>query len=318
MSKIILVSGDPNSINSEIIAKSWSKIDQKIKKKIVLITNFDLISDQFKKLKYKISLNKIDTLNNDISDNKINILNMKLNFKNSFNVPKKNASKFVQDCLIKAHSLNIKNNLKGLINCPVSKELLPDNTGVTEFLAKKCKVKNHKETMLIHNSFISVCPITTHINIDKISKNISKKKIINKVLTIDLNYRKLFKKKPRFGILGLNPHNAELRENSEEKKIIIPAIKTLKSFKINVCGPIVPDTAFIDEYKKYNVIVGMYHDQVLTPFKSLYKFNAINLTLGLKYFRMSPDHGVAKDIVGKKIADPKSLLECIRFLNKYC
>ena len=60
----------------------------------------------------------------------------------------------------------------------------------------------------------------------------------------------------------------------------------------------------------------MYHDQVLTPFKALYKFNAINLTLGLKYLRTSPDHGTAVDIIKKKIANETSLLNCINFIYK--
>ena len=66
---------------------------------------------------------------------------------------------------------------------------------------------------------------------------------------------------------------------------------------------------------EFDVIIGMYHDQVLTPFKALYNFNAINITLGLPYIRISPDHGVAKDIIGKKIASPKSLMESIKFFN---
>ena len=66
-------------------------------------------------------------------------------------------------------------------------------------------------------------------------------------------------------------------------------------------GPVVADTIFIKDYKKYNIIVGMYHDQILTPFKTLYKFDAINLTLGLKYTRVSPDHGVARNLILKKI-----------------
>ena len=61
----------------------------------------------------------------------------------------------------------------------------------------------------------------------------------------------------------------------------------------------------------------MYHDQVLTPFKTIFKFDAINLTLGLKYLRLSPDHGVASNIVGKKIADETSLLKCIEFLKEF-
>ena len=61
----------------------------------------------------------------------------------------------------------------------------------------------------------------------------------------------------------------------------------------------------------------MYHDQVLAPFKSIYKFNAINLTLGLKYLRVSPDHGVANELINKKKANPRSLIECIKFINKF-
>ena len=67
---------------------------------------------------------------------------------------------------------------------------------------------------------------------------------------------------------------------------------------------------------KFDVMVGMYHDQVLTPFKALYNFDAINITLGLPYFRVSPDHGVAENIAGKKIANPKSLIESINFFKR--
>ena len=109
----------------------------------------------------------------------------------------------------------------------------------------------------------------------------------------------------------MNPHNAELRNSSEEKKIIIPAIFKLKKMGVKIKGPIVADTIFINEYKKFDVIVGMYHDQVITPFKTLYKFNAVNITLGLNYLRISPDHGTAKDIICKKKANPLSLLKCI-------
>ena len=82
-------------------------------------------------------------------------------------------------------------------------------------------------------------------------------------------------------------------------------------------GPLVADTIFINDYKKYNVIVGMYHDQVLAPFKSIFKFNAINITLGLKYLRLSPDHGTATNIIGKNKADITSFLKCINFIKKF-
>ena len=90
----------------------------------------------------------------------------------------------------------------------------------------------------------------------------------------------------------------------------------MKKIGFKIEGPLVADTIFINDYKKYDVIVGMYHDQVLAPFKALFKFDAINITLGLKYFRASPDHGVARNIIKKNKANPSSLLECIKFVNK--
>ena len=81
-------------------------------------------------------------------------------------------------------------------------------------------------------------------------------------------------------------------------------------------GPVSPDTSFM-LFKRYklDVILGMYHDQVLSPFKALFEYDAINITLGLPYFRISPDHGVAENIIGKNIANPKSLIESIKFFN---
>ena len=85
---------------------------------------------------------------------------------------------------------------------------------------------------------------------------------------------------------------------------------------IKAIGPISPDTAFVIWKRyKFDVIVGMYHDQVLSPFKALFNFEAINITLGLPYIRISPDHGVAQNIAGKKRANPKSLIESIKFFN---
>ena len=150
--------------------------------------------------------------------------------------------------------------------------------------------------MLISNNKLSISPMTTHIDIRQISKALNKNIIIDKVRTINNWYKMHYKKNPRICILGLNPHNGELKKDSEEKKIIIPSILKLKKKGIKIFGPEPADSIFISNYKKFDIIVGMFHDQVLPPFKALYKYNAINLTLGLKYIRVSPDHGTAKKI----------------------
>ena len=158
--------------------------------------------------------------------------------------------------------------------------------------------------------------ITTHIDIKNVSKSIKIKNIINKSNTIEKWFKKNFNIKPKIGILGLNPHNSEMEKKSEEKTIIIPAILKLKRKGFNVKGPLVSDSIFINDFKKFDVIIGMYHDQVLSPFKALFKFDAMNITLGLKYFRASPDHGTAYDIIKKNKADESSLLNCINFIHK--
>ena len=101
----------------------------------------------------------------------------------------------------------------GIINCAINKTLLnKNNSGVTEYLASKSKIKKDTEVMLIQSGNFAVSPITTHININQVSKKLNKKLIINKVITLNKYFKKIFKK-PKIGILGLNPHNAELRKN---------------------------------------------------------------------------------------------------------
>ena len=317
--KIIIISGDPNSINSEIIYKTWKKISKKIRKRIILISNYKLIQDQFKKLNYRIKLKLINNIYDKSSSEALNILNVKLNYKKPFDVPLKDASKFIFSSFNLAHSLALDKNIGGIINCPIDKKLLKNkHAGVTELLSNKCLNQKNSEVMIILNDNLIVSPITTHLRIKSISKKLSKKIIINKILSIHNWYKEFYRKKPYFGVLGLNPHNAEFKRNSEEKKIILPAIKGLKKKGIKLSGPLSPDTIFINDYKSYDVIIGMYHDQVLTPFKTLYKYDAINVTVGLKYHRASPDHGVAKNKILLKKSNPNSLIKCIKHINLFC
>lgn len=316
--KIILVFGDPNSINSEIIFKTWKKISTSLKKKIYIIGNFELIESQFKKLNYSLNCVLVKNIYEKQNNKNLKIININLNFSNPFLIKKKESSQFIKKSLTLAHKLALDKNVIGIINCAIDKQLLSKkNIGVTEFLANKCKLKKNYEVMMIYNKKMSVVPITTHINIKKVSSNISKSIIVNKIKMIKFWFNKNLKKNPKIAVLGLNPHNGEMRHNSEETKIIIPAIQKLKKLSVNVDGPLVADTIFVNNFKNYDVVVGMYHDQVLAPFKTLFKFDAINITLGLKYLRMSPDHGTAINLIGKNKADFSSLLACINFIKKF-
>ena len=171
--------------------------------------------------------------------------------------------------------------------------------------------------MLIYSKSISVLPITTHLPINKVAKNINKESIILKIILAKKFFQNNFSKNPNFAVCGLNPHCENFFNLSEEDQIIKPAIKLLKKRKVRVNGPFAADTIFLKQNrKKFNVIVGMYHDQVLAPIKALSGFNAINITLGLPIIRISPDHGPNFQMIGKNKSDPQSLIEAIKFLDK--
>ena len=310
-----IITGEPQSINTEILFKSWQKL-RKNQKRFFLIGSFNLIQSQLKLLKKKLPLIKIKNIKEINQTNKIFILDVPLKFSKPYKIDFYEKKKYLIKSFEIANDLSTSKKIKGFINCPVDKKIFNDDTGVTEFLAKKNKVSG-REVMMIYNKVFSVVPLTTHIKVKNISSKINKNYIYKKINTLSESYRKIFKYKPKISVLGLNPHNYENRVNSEENKIIKPVISILKKKGINIVGPKTVDEIFFNaNYKKYDVIVGMYHDQILSPFKIIVGFNAINITLGLNYLRLSPDHGTGVDRIGKFTANPNSLINCINFFSK--
>ena len=316
---IAIIAGEPNSISSEIIFKSWKSKNKYKHKPFFIIGSFQLLNLQMKRLKYNIKIKKIDKIFNikNLPQSELHVYDVKYNQKKPFENISSRSNKYVMKCFDIASKLANKKKIIGFINCPVAKEFLFKNKhqGITEYLSQKENIKNDG-VMLIFNNELSVSPITRHISINQVSRKINQLEIVNKIKIINNFYKKYFLKKPNFALLSLNPHNYYDSKESKIKEKINGAIKILKKQKINIKGPVPSDSSFM-VFKKYkfDVIIGMYHDQVLTPFKALYNFKAINITLGLPYIRISPDHGVGQDIMGKKIANPDSLIESIKFFN---
>ncbi len=311
MNKFAIILGEPNSINSEILVKSIAK-----NYPCVIIGSYNLIKAQLKILKIRSNIKKVE-LNQKQIKKSLNILDVPLKFKNPFQVNPRESKIYLKKCFDIGHKLSLKGKIKGFINCPIDKKKFfnEKSGGITEYLAKKNKVYQN-EVMLIYNKKCSVAPLTTHIKLKNVSKSLKKEIITKKIITLNNFYFKYFKIKPKIAVLGLNPHNLELKKDSEEIKFIIPAIKKLRR-KMDIKGPFPSDTIFLkNNLKKYNIIVGMYHDQVLTPFKTLFEFKAVNITLGLPYLRLSPDHGIAKDKKKLNISSPLSLNQCIFTISK--
>ncbi len=313
---ILIVLGEPNTTFSEVLLKYFNSDKyKKNKKKIILIGSKELFEAQMKMLKYNITLNEIFDVRNALKKN-INIINVKYNFKNPFSKISQNSNKYIENSFNLSLKIIKKEKYYALINGPVSKIkfLKKKFNGVTEYVASKTNSRD--PVMLIYNKTLAVSPLTTHVPLKNVTKFIKKKNIIKNILKINDFYRSILNKKPNIAILGLNPHCETTSKVSEEKNEIIPAIKKLKK-KININGPIPADTFFLRKnIKKFDVVLGMYHDQVLTPIKTLFEFNAINITLGLPFIKITPDHGPNYDMIGKNKSDPSSIFYAFEFLNK--
>ncbi len=317
---ILIISGEPYSVFLEIFFKSFKKkLLKNFKSPVILICSEKLILQQMKRLNYNFKINKISE--NDIptlnSNKNINILNVDFKFQNPFDKISKKSNNYIEDSCSLALKLIKKYNLKILINGPISKKHFLRNKypGMTEYFAAKSQNKN-QEVMLIYGKKLAVSPLTTHYPLKKVSKIISRKKLIEHAIKINEFFKFYLKKKPKIAVTGLNPHCETNDKFSEEKKILIPAIKNLKIKKINISGPYPADTIFLKKnYQKFDVIVGMYHDQVLAPIKTIYEFKAINITIGLPFIRITPDHGPNNHMQGKNKSSPDSFIEIINFIK---
>jgi len=316
---IIIVFGEPNSVFLEILFKSLNK---KISSPIILIGSKKILEFHMNKFKFNkkifdLNSDKIGTYN--LSNKTINLIDVNYNFKNKFEKKISNYSKKYIEKSFKVSFELIKKGISNkLINGPISKKnfLNKKYLGMTEYISKQFNVKN--QAMLIYNKKLSVCPVTTHLPIKSVSSQISKNKIIKKSKLINDFYKKNFNKKPKIAVIGLNPHCESIHKYNEDEKIVKPAVNYLKKKNYLVFGPFSADTMFLSQNRsKYDVILGMYHDQVLTPIKTLMEYDAINITLGLPFIRISPDHGPNEKMLGKNISNPLSLMRAISFLDKH-
>ena len=317
--KIIIILGEPNSISSEIFFKSLNYL-KKINLNFIIIGNYSLFRKQANYLNFKINENFNISKPDNIKNKKFNFIDIYYNQKKAFDLKKTKSNTLIKKSFECAISILKKKLATGLINLPINKSKFTKNkyNGITEYIAAETNNKN-KENMLLFNENFAVLPLTTHIPLKKVYKEISYIKIEKTCRNVSNFYSKIIKRKKfKIGILGLNPHNGENGYiGNEEKKIIIPAIKKLKK-KYPIIGPLSPDTSFLQREKlKIDVLIGHYHDQILTTFKTKFNYDAINITIGLPFIRISPDHGVGTDIIGKGIANPKSFKKAIKFFSKY-
>lgn len=228
----------------------------------------------------------------------------------------------VLESIKRAVGFCMKGDAAGVVTNPIHKAALYgigfNHPGHTEYVADLCgqiNGKNETPIMMLAAKELRVVPLTVHIPIKDVPSAITGNLIIDRLRIVHESLKADYKiTSPRIAVCGLNPHAGENGKiGLEDQEVIDPALRVLKSEGIDVTGPYPADTMFHEEARaKYDVAIGMYHDQALIPLKTLDFHGGVNITLGLSVVRTSPDHGTALDIAGQGIARADSLMNAIK------
>ena len=325
--------GEPSGIASEIAIKSWIRRKKFKLPPFFLLDDFNKIEFINKKFNLNANLKRIESPKevSKLFSKYLPILDMKINLKFKLGKPDSANSKFVLKSINDSYDLIKKKEVSGMVTLPVCKKSLKKNgfkfCGQTEYLAHlalKGKNSINNEIMILSTSKpvdsgpnLIVGLVTTHLPLKECLNKITKKLLEEKISIFNDSLKKLWKiSKPRIAIAAINPHAGEDGLiGQEEMSLIKPVIEKI-SKKIRVSGPFSSDSCFSKHVRaNFDGIICFYHDQGLIPVKLLDFYNSINVTGGLPFIRVSPDHGPAFDIAKKNEASPMSLCSAINFLK---
>ena len=317
--KLGVTLGDINGIGLEVIIKTFK--DNRINEFCtpVIFGSNKLLSKHKKILEISDFNYNIANSIKDLNFKKVNLLNLwKEDIDINIGCSSKEAGKYALNSIEAAANALKNNEIDVLVTSPINKHSIKESEkkfiGHTEYFENTF---DGNALMIMVSKSMKISFVTGHIPLSKVNTIISKEAIINTAKIFNTSLIQDFRiRKPKIAVLGLNPHCESVNKFNEDEKIIKPLVNKLnKKFKIS--GPYPADTIFIKNIrKKFDVIVGMYHDQVLTPIKTLYEYDAINITLGLPFIRISPDHGPNEKMLGKNLSNPLSLIQAIKFLDK--
>lgn len=324
MKKIIYSPGEPSGIGPDLIIQlSCSTFWNQINIPIACIADPELLIDRANTLGKKIKIKEISNPG-ELRKNKrneIQVIEIAKCPNTKYGKLHRSNAKYVLDNLNYGIDTALTNKKVGLVTGPISKENIisidKKFSGHTEHIQKLTKSKD--VLMLLGSEKLKVALATTHIPLKAVPKKITKSLIINKAIILNEELKNKFRiKNPQITLLGLNPHAGEGGKiGSEEKEILLPAVKELRKKKINISYPKSADTAFTKKgLNETDAFLGMYHDQVLPVLKALSFGSAVNVTLGIPIVRTSVDHGVALDMAGSGKSDTASLKEAIKIAKK--
>jgi len=318
MKPLALTMGDPAGIGGELTLKAWLAMrDQPTP--FVALDDADRLAAIARALKLDVPIALVTSVDAvaAVFSRALPVLQVKLPNPARPGQPDAANARAVVDSIERAASLALRGAVGGMVTNPINKAALYDAgfqyPGHTEFLAALTGAPG-KQIMMLASPQLRVVPVTVHDSLRNCLAKLNTDMIVAAGRTTAAALRHEFGiGMPRLAVAGLNPHAGEHGAlGDEEAAIVEPAIALLRAEGIDVSGPWPPDTMFtVKARAKYDAAICMYHDQALSPLKTLDMDHGVNVTLGLPIVRTSPDHGTAYDIAGQGIAEPSSLIAAI-------
>ncbi|MCI4624698.1 MAG: 4-hydroxythreonine-4-phosphate dehydrogenase PdxA [Candidatus Magnetoovum sp. WYHC-5] len=311
-SKILITMGDPAGVGAEVALKAYLAGI----KDLVFVGHTGVLEEALLLLNAKVQLNKISTPKDAIPD-ALNIIPFNETEHFVKCKPTAAAGRASVAYIEKAVEFLLKQEGKALVTAPISKESLKlaniNFPGHTELLAHLTGTKEY--AMMLCGGPLRVILVTIHTALKKVPALITQSSVLKTIKLAQKAALMLGLPNPRIAVAGLNPHAGEEGLfGDEEITEIKPAIAMAQKLGIPVDGPYPPDTIFYKAYNgKVDIIVAMYHDQGLIPLKMIAFDHGVNITIGLPFIRVSPDHGTAYDIAWTGKANPDSMIEAIKF-----
>jgi 4-hydroxythreonine-4-phosphate dehydrogenase len=319
--RIAITMGEPGGIGPEVIVKALHRADTSNYCTPVVIGDAEVMRDAVSLTRLPIKIKTISSLSQSKpARGSIELLDIKSHSPFKKGVPSKNAGRAVVSYIREAVSLALKNRVSAIVTAPISKESLKlawhKWPGHTELLAELTGTKDF--AMMFVSDKLKIILCTIHIPLKDVPKKINEKVVLKTIRLAKKGADMLGIKNPGLAVAGLNPHAGESGIiGKEEIAVIMPAIRKAFDEGIKVSGPYPPDVVFHKAYNgDYDMVVCMYHDQGLIPFKMLAFDTGVNVTVGLPIIRTSPDHGTGFDIAWKNKANPSSMIEAIKLATR--
>lgn len=309
MIRLIVTTGDTNGIGLEVFLKSLFRFREVASfddVSVELVTNTKTFNDYLQFSPYSIKT---------IRSTGLALIHCNTFSPIVFGEANKKAAQLAAESLDTAISIVKSTTNSALVTLPISKAPMQDIgwkfPGQTEFVEYHSQ-SNNKAMMILQHQQLSFGLGTIHIPLQFVTSHITKEVLTDKIFTMlsFMDYD-LGISNPKLAVLGLNPHAGEQGKiGTEDERILKPIIERMQREHYNVKGPYPADSFFgFGEYKQFDGVLAMYHDQGLIPAKMISNGQAVNVTAGTSIVRTSPDHGVAYPIAGKWKASEESTLQ---------